>query len=89
MAEYLKQNPLPFPMLIDEERQVMQQYEVYNRLSWDAYHLAHPSAFLIDPQGQIRYSFVASNQWDWPRTELLAGELARLKAAQETVQQDR
>lgn len=82
MAAYLKKNPVPFSMLIDEDRQVMKQFEVYNRLSWDAYRLAHPSAFLIDPQGQIRYSFVASNQWDWPRTDLLVGELAKLRAAE-------
>ncbi len=82
MAAYLQQNPLPFQMLIDEDRQVMKQFEVYNRLNWDAYRLAHPSAFLIDPQGQIRYSFVASNQWDWPRTEVLVDELAKLRAVE-------
>jgi len=82
MAEYLEKNPLPFPMLIDEDRQVMKAFEVYNRLSWDAYRLAHPSAFLIDPDGQVRYSFVASNQWDWPRTQPLADELAKLRQAE-------
>ncbi len=79
MAVYLKKHPLPFPMLIDEDRKVMQAYEVYNRLSWDAFRQAHPSAFLIDPVGQVCYSFVASNQWDWPRTQLLADELAKLR----------
>ena len=69
-------------MLIDEEREVMKAFEVYNRLSWDAYRMAHPSAFLIDPQGQVRYSFVASNQWDWPHTQLLADELASLRQAE-------
>jgi peroxiredoxin len=85
MAAYLEQNPLPFPMLIDEDRQVMKRFEVYNRLNWDAYRLAHPSAFLIDPKGQIRYSFVASNQKDWPRTQLLADELARLREAEREI----
>ncbi len=84
MAAYLEKNPLPFPMLLDEERQVMKQFEVYNRLNWDAFRMAHPSAFIIDPEGRIRYSFVASNQWDWPRTRLLADELARLRQPQET-----
>ena len=79
MAAYLEKDPLPFPMLIDEDRQVMKQFEVYNRLSWDAFRLAHPSAFLIDPEGNIRFSFVASNQFDWPRTQLLADELERMR----------
>jgi peroxiredoxin len=78
MAAYLEKHPLPFVMLIDEDREVMKAFEVFNRLSWDAYHMAHPSAFLIDPEGQVRYSFVASHQWDWPRTQLLADELAKL-----------
>ena len=85
MAAYLEKNPLPFPMLIDEDREVMKQCEVYNRLSWDAFRMAHPSAFLIDPEGQVRYSFVASNQWDWPRTQLLADELAKLREAEAAV----
>jgi len=83
MAAYLEKDPLPFTMLIDEDRQVMKQFEVYNRLSWDAFRLAHPSAFLIDPEGKIRFSFVASNQFDWPRTQLLADELTRLRVGED------
>ena len=82
MAAYLEKDPLPFTMLIDEERQAMKQFEVYNRLNWDAFRQAHPSAFLIDPEGKIRFSFVASSQFDWPRTQLLADELARLRVGQ-------
>ena len=82
MAMYLEKEPLPFTMLIDEDRQVMKRFEVYNRLSWDAFRMAHPSAFLIDPEGKIRFSFVASNQFDWPRTQVLADELARLRVAE-------
>ena len=82
MVAYLEKNPLPFTVLIDEDREVMRQFEVYNRLSWDAFRMAHPSAFLIDPEGKIRFSFVASNQFDWPRTQLLADELARLRVGQ-------
>ena len=85
MAAYLEKHPLPFPMLIDEDRAVMKQFEVYNRLSWDAFRMAHPSAFLIDPAGQVRYSFVASHQWDWPRTQLLADELATLRQEEAVV----
>ena len=82
MAAYLEKKPLPFVMLIDEDREVMKAFEVFNRLSWDAYRMAHPSAFLIDPEGQVCYSFVASHQWDWPRTQLLADELTRLRQAE-------
>ncbi len=60
MAAYLEKQPLPFVMVIDEDREVMKAFAVFNRLSWDAYHRAHPSVFLIDPAGQVRYAFVAS-----------------------------
>lgn len=78
-AAFLARNPLPFPLLSDTHRSVMQAYDVYNALSYDAFRIAHPSAFIIDPAGMIRYSYVAANQMDWPRTNLLAEELARLK----------
>jgi len=79
LADYLRRDPLPFPLLSDGSRAVMQAYDVFNALSLDAFRVAHPSAFIIDPDGVIRYSYVASNQPDWPRTDLLAAELARAK----------
>jgi len=75
------QRQAPFPLLSDGDRAVMQAYDVFNALNWDAFRIAHPSAFLIDPEGIIRYTYVASDQWDWPSTDLLAAELAKLKTA--------
>jgi peroxiredoxin len=80
LAQYVARSPLPFPLLTDSDRSVMQSYDVFNALSWDAFRIAHPSAFIVDPDGIIRYAYVASNQADWPQTKLLAGELARLRA---------
>lgn len=75
------QRQAPFPLLSDGDRAVMQAYDVFNALNWDAFRIAHPSAFLIDPAGVIRYTYVASDQWDWPSTDLLAASLAKLKTA--------
>jgi peroxiredoxin len=79
LREYIVRSPLPFPLLSDDARAVMKSYEVYNALSFDAFRMAHPSAFIVDPAGVIRYAFVASNQMDWPQTSLLAAELAAAK----------
>ena len=79
LADYVARRPLPFSLLSDEDRSVMKAYDVFNALNVDAFRIAHPSAFIIDPQGIVRYSFVASNQFDWPQTSLLAEELARAK----------
>jgi peroxiredoxin len=83
LAEYIARSPLPFPLLSDGDRSVMRAYDVFNALNIDAFRIAHPSAFLIDPAGIIRFSYVASNQTDWPQTSLLAEELARLRGAGE------
>jgi peroxiredoxin len=80
LAEFVARTPLPFPLLSDESRSVIQAYGVFNPLNLDAFRIAHPSAFLIDPRGVIRWSYVAASQSDWPQTRLVAAELARLIA---------
>uniref|UniRef100_A0A1S2KUP0 Alkyl hydroperoxide reductase subunit C/ Thiol specific antioxidant domain-containing protein n=1 Tax=Anaerobacillus isosaccharinicus TaxID=1532552 RepID=A0A1S2KUP0_9BACI len=65
-AKWLDKNPMPFPFLIDSDRSVIKQFDVYNAISIDAFRLAHPSLFLIDGDGKIVYSYVSSNQFDRP-----------------------
>jgi peroxiredoxin len=65
-AKWLEKNPMPFPFLIDADRSVIKQFDVYNAISFDAFRLAHPSLFLIDADGKIVYSYVSSNQFDRP-----------------------
>jgi peroxiredoxin len=80
LASYVARKGLPFPLLSDEDRSVMKAYDVFNALNVDAFRIAHPSAFIIDPQGIIRYSYVASHQMDWPQTSVVAEQLARARA---------
>ena len=79
LTDYVTRSPLPFPLLSDGDRAVMQAYDVFNAFSFDAYRMAHPSAFIIDPAGVIRYTYVASNQMDWPQTILIAEQLGELR----------
>ncbi len=81
LVDYLATHPLPFPLLCDLDREAMQAYDVFNALSWDAYRMAHPSAFVIDPAGVIRWSYVAANQWDWPPTDDVAAALKQAREA--------
>jgi peroxiredoxin len=81
LAQFVARTPLPFPLLSDESRAVIQAYAVFNPLNFDAFRIAHPSAFLIDPQGLVRWTYVAASQTDWPQTSLVAAELARLRVA--------
>jgi peroxiredoxin len=76
IADFLERTPLPFVVLGDEDRAVIKAYNVYNALNIDAFRVAHPSVFIVDPDGAIQYCAVASNQRDWIQTDALANELA-------------
>ncbi|MDQ0256964.1 peroxiredoxin [Evansella vedderi] len=72
VAKWERENPMPFPMLIDEDRSVIKAFDVYNPINIDAFRMAHPSTFLMDAHGEIVYAYVGSNQRDRPKqVELL------------------
>ena len=57
-----KTTGLPFNILIDESREVPKAYGVWHRIGLDAWNIARPALFLIEPYGSIRYSFVADRR---------------------------
>lgn len=69
MRRYIEETGLPFNILLDESREVARAYGVWHRLGLDAWNIARPAVFLIDPSGAIRYSFVADRQDEFPSTE--------------------
>lgn len=75
---WLAKNPLPFPLLIDEDRSVIKAFDVYNRISFDAFRLAHPSLFIVDKNGEVYFSFVSSNQFDRPTDDLVFEQVEQL-----------
>lgn len=78
VGAWLKQNPMPFPLLVDPDRAVIKRYGVWHPIGLDAFNIARPSAFLIDRGGTIRYIYVSRNQWDRPAPEDLLGEAANV-----------
>lgn len=73
MRTYLEQHPLPFRVLIDENRRVIKEYGVWHRFGIDAWNIARPALFLIAPDRSIARSFVARKQTEFPsHTEVLA-----------------
>lgn len=80
VADFLERTPLPFTVLGDADRAVTKAYNVYNPLNIDAFRVAHPSVFIVDPNGVVQFCQVASNQFDWIQTETLASELAAARA---------
>lgn len=76
IADFLERTPLPFIVLGDEDRAVIKAYNVFNALNIDAFRMAHPSVFIVDPNGIVQFCQVASNQFDWIQTNDLVKELA-------------
>ena len=80
VRRWLEKNPQPFPWLVDSDRTVIKAYGVYNRISYDAFRMAHPSAVLIDDQGVVRFIYRCSTQWDIPDSSVMLAGLARLSS---------
>ena len=66
VRRYIEETGLPFDVLVDESREVSKAYGVWHRVGLDAWNIARPALFLIDPDGSIRYSFVAESQEEFP-----------------------
>src|SRR3954466_3614564 len=71
--KFLVGHPSSFPFLLDEDRKVTREYGVYHRIGLDAFNIARPSSFVIDPTGIIRYLHMGTTQTDRaPMEEVLA-----------------
>ena len=66
VRRYIEETGLPFNILVDESREVLKAYGVWHRVGLDAWNIARPALFLIEPTGAIRYSFIADSQDEFP-----------------------
>ena len=69
VRRYIEETGLPFDILIDERRDMLRAYGVWHRVGLDAWNIARPAVFLIEPDGRISYSFVGDNQREYPTQE--------------------
>ena len=61
-AAFAKQNNIPFPLLSDVHRSVINSFGVpYNDFVIEGYTVATRSVFVIDPDGKISYAWAAEN----------------------------
>ena len=75
VRRYLREAPVPFDVLIDEERKVVREYGVWHRIGLDAWNTARPAVFLIDRDRSIGYSFIGQSQGQFPSHEELMGAI--------------
>lgn len=73
VAAWLAKHPLPFSILIDDDRSRAKRWGVYVRLNYDSLNMARPAAFIVDAAGIVRYARIARHQMDpAPLEEILA-----------------
>lgn len=65
VREYLATHPYPFPVLVDEKRQVVKDYGVYVRVNFESAHNARPSVLVLDASRHLRFVFIASIQTEY------------------------
>ncbi len=75
---YFRRQAISFPYLCDEKRRVLRDYGIYRAVGLDGVRLAHPSLFLLDPQGVVRFLHVGENQRDRISPEQLLEEFRKL-----------
>ena len=69
VKQYSEKHKFDFPLLIDEERKLTKDFEVYRPIGYDGVNTAHPSMFLVDKDNSVTYSYISKNQLDLPKDE--------------------
>jgi len=71
LLRYLETNPLPFPLLPYETRNVARAYGVHYWVSYEGINLAQPSLFILDRAGRVTFAYRGRNMRDLPLTAVI------------------
>ena len=83
--KFLREHPVSFPFLLDEDRTVTKAYGLYHWLATDAINIAHPATLVIDSGGTMRYIYRGDSQTDRAPVEEVLEALRKLQASGGTV----
>ena len=83
VRKFAEANGIGFPLLVDPDRSVIKAYGVYNLLWFDAFNIARPSVFLIDPKGIVRNLFIGESQADRPTQDAVLRALRQIAGERE------
>ena len=65
-----------FEILSDTDRKVIISYGILNKAEHDG--IAHPSIFILDKEGRIRFLYVGQNPTDRPPDEKIIEEVKKI-----------
>ena len=68
-----------FQILSDADKKTIAEYGIVNAAEHGG--IAHPSIFVLDKEGRIRYMYVGKNAQDRPPDETILQELKKVVAA--------
>jgi peroxiredoxin len=64
VVRWVVKHPIPFPVLVDDDRSRAKRWGVYVYFSYDAINIARSSSFVVDRYGIVRYARLARHQMD-------------------------
>lgn len=66
IQNYVNAEGIKIPILSDEKRLVIKQYEIFVPIKWDSFRIAIPSTYILDASHTIIYSYIGDSQFDRP-----------------------
>lgn len=66
IQNYVDTEGIKIPILSDEKRSVIKEYEVFVPIKWDSFRIAIPSTYILDETHTITYSYIGESQFDRP-----------------------
>ncbi len=71
---------LPFPLLADIDRRVIQEYGVFHHNEPKGRPISRPATFVLDGKGVIRYRYVGDSPPDRPAVEAILDAIPALES---------
>lgn len=75
-AKLKQELELPFLLLADTERRVIQEYGVFHHNEPKGRPISRPATFVLDEEGVIRYRYVGDSPPDRPAAEAILDAVA-------------
>jgi peroxiredoxin len=68
VRRFVKDRPLPFPLLADNDHQVFDAYDVGSRMTSLG---QRPAVFIIGGDGVVRFDSIGTQQWQIPSDDVV------------------
>ncbi len=81
VQSFLAEHPLPFPLLSDATREVIEAHNIYQRFGLNGFRIAYPTTLIVDRDSYVRYCYVGQSPFDRPDLKEVMQQLRNLNKA--------